>query len=257
MKHFLVVVGYFVAVFGCVGIFRCHGDASVGKIAPIVVVEVGKEKPQPPSPPQNKWICKREAIRQRLAEGKIIFSDDFDRPELGGNWIVEEGTWQSGRAMGKTPDGVIGTNGKKYPDTFLWTKQSFKGDLSVEFEAECLAAIPQDINFVINGQAPNYPPPEKPLYLFGLGGWGNTMSGVERAPDYKWKMLTGLFTIEKNKIYKVLAGRLGSKFYLFVDGKLIVETADPNPLPNEGQFAFHVYESTVRYSKLRLRAPEK
>ena len=96
-----------------------------------------------------------------------------------------------------------------------------------------------------------------PLYLFGLGGWGNTMSGVERAPKYRWKALTGLFTIEPHRKYHVVAAMFGSKFYLFVDGKLIVHARDPNPIKAEGQFAFHVYKSKVLYSNLRIRGAGK
>ena len=34
-----------------------------------------------------------------------------------------------------------------------------------------------------------------------------------------------------------------------------VEARDPDPLPSEGRFAFHVYKSTVRFRNLKIRAP--
>ncbi|MCZ7646484.1 MAG: hypothetical protein M5U26_14570 [Planctomycetota bacterium] len=206
---------------------------------------------------ENEWARKLEAVRAKLRGGEVLFKDDFDREELGAEWIVEEGAWKTSKAAGREGAGVLGAPGATYPDSFLWTKRSFKGDLVVEFDAVCESDPAHDINFVICGKAPNYPPPEKPMYLFGLGGWGNTMTGVERGPDYKWKALTGLFTIEKGRLYRVVAARLGSKFYLFVDDRLVTMAADPDPLPNEGQFALQVYRSAVRFSNLVLRKPGK
>ena len=207
------------------------------------------------APPAGKWASEIEAVRQRLLSGTKLVSEQFEGKILGEEWIAEEGKWQTARGAGQDTDGVIGEPGAKYPDSFLWTKRSFSGDMAVEFDAECLSEPANDINFVICGKSPNYPPPEAKLYLFGVGGWGNTRSGVERAPDYKWKMLTGLFTIQPRRTYHILAGRLKGVFYLFVDGALIVQARDPDPLPAEGQFAFHVYKSRVRFSRLEIRAP--
>ncbi|MCW8129131.1 MAG: hypothetical protein KIS92_01995 [Planctomycetota bacterium] len=218
-----------------------------------------EEKPamneaQAPAPvaPESEWARKMDALRRKLQGGEVLLRDAFDREALGDDWVPEEGTWKTGGADG----GVTGTPGTKYPDSFLWTKQSFKGDLVVEFEAECLSAPAHDINVVLNGRAPNYPD-EKPMYLMGVGGWDNTQSGIERAPEYKLKALTELFTIEKARVYKVLAARLGSKLYLFVDGKLIVSAGDPDPLPAEGQVALHVYKSTVKFRNVVIRRPAK
>lgn len=207
------------------------------------------------TPAANKGAGEIEAVRQRLLSGTKLASEPFAGKTLSDEWIAEEGNWQTARGRGEDTDGVIGEPGTKYPDSFLWTKHSFSGDIAVEFDAECLSEPANDINFVICGKSPNYPPPEAKLYLFGVGGWGNTRSGVERAPDYKWKMLTGLLTIQPRRTYHILAGRLKGVFYLFVDGALIVQARDPDPLPAEGQFAFHVYKSRVRFSRLEIRTP--
>jgi hypothetical protein len=208
------------------------------------------------TPPANKYVRELETIKQRLAGGEVVFADEFRGEALGDEWTAEEGTWKTCRAAGQDGQGVIGTPGAKYPDSFLWTKRSFSGDIVVEFEAQCVSDPANDINFVICGKSPNYPPPEAKLYLFGLGGWGNTRSGVERAPDYKWKALTAKFTIQSKKSYRITAARLGATFYLFVDGELIIEARDPDPLPAEGQFGFHVFKSTVCFRNLKIRKPK-
>lgn len=196
-----------------------------------------------------------DTVRQRLETGQVLLTESFAGKALSPAWVAEEGDWHTCRARGEDVDGVTGTPGPNHPDSFLWATNVFKGDIAVEFDAECTSMPANDINFAIYGKAPNYPPPEARLYLFGLGGWGNTRTGVERAPDYKWKMLTGRFTIEPGKTYHILAGRLKSVLYLFIDGELVVEARDPDPLPAEGQFAFHVYNSTVRFRNLTIRAP--
>lgn len=206
-------------------------------------------------PSAGKFALEMETVRQRLQGGTVLLSESFAGMTPGPAWIAEEGNWQTGRARGDAADGIYGTPGTNYPDSFLWTTNVFRGDIAVEFDAECVSEPANDINFIIGGKSPNYPPPEASLYLFGIGGWGNTRSGVERAPDYKWKMLTGRFTIQPRQTYHVLAGRLGSVLYLFIDGELVIEARDPDPLPAEGQFAFHVYNSTVRFRNLAIRMP--
>lgn len=239
------------AVRGCV-FWLCAGGA--GTILVLVLLFTGWSVAADRRPATNPYAQEIEAARQRLQSGEKRFAESFAGKELGQEWIVEEGDWRTCRSRGEDRDGVIGLPGAKYPDSFLWTKRSFQGDIAIEFDAECLSEPANDINFVICGKSPNYPPPEAKLYLFGLGGWGNTRSGVERAPDYKWKALTGRFTIRPRKSYHILAGRMKSVFYLFVDGELIIQARDPDPLPAEGQFAFHVYRSTVRFANLVVRA---
>lgn len=203
----------------------------------------------------GKWVRRLRALQQRLDDAQVVFADDFDRDDVGESWIVEQGTWQTCRVAGLKTEGVVGINGETYPDSFLWTRQSFEGDIALELEAECLSDPPNDINLVICGKSPNYPPPEVPLYLFGLGGWENTKTGVERAPDYKWKVLTALFTLKPRTSYQVQAARIGNSFYLFVDDRLVIEATDVDPLPATGQIALHVFHNRVRFSKLRVKRP--
>lgn len=205
----------------------------------------------------GKFTREIEIVRQRLQGGAVLLAESFSGMTPGPAWIAEEGQWQTGRSRGESTDGIYGAPGTNYPDSFLWTTNVFKDDIAVEFDAACVGEPASDINFVICGKSPNYPPPESSLYLFGIGGWGNTRTGVERAPDYKWKMLTGGFTIQPGRTYHVLAGRLGAMLYLFIDGKLVIEARDPHPLPPEGQFAFHVYHNTVRFRNLVVRTPLK
>lgn len=166
-------------------------------------------------------------------------ASDFDI--RGGEWCIEDG-WLCGENRGNFPAMVI-------------SREDFFGDVLLEFRANTILPCTHDINAMWSGSW-NYETNTRHIaYVCGLGGWWHGKAGFEKSPDYKLNAATALLPFEPGREYHVQMGSIQGHAFLLVDGALVLEITDPDPIDTSkyGRFGFEAYCSRLRFRDIRLR----
>ena len=188
-----------------------------------------------------------------------VFSDDFERRELGPDWRATSGVW-------RISDGKLcGANAKNHP---VWLKRRLPANAQVEFDAlstspdgDLKAEIWGDGRSAASGTSYN----DATSYLAIFGGWRNTFHVLarldEHAADRKQIDLVADSTdlrrarVVANQVYRYkLERRDGKTVRWFVDDIEILSYEDPKPLAGEGHEHFGFNDWAVRVCFDNLRA---
>lgn len=150
---------------------------------------------------------------------KLAFEDDFDRSELGPDWFVRSGTAEirSGRLYlrGAGATALI--------------RRAFADDVRLEFLAEADPELPPcDLSAALaSSEFWGY------HYLLAFGGNHNRLNqivgGGARKVDERPSRL-----IDGGKTYRLAAIREGRRLAYEVDGVLLIESEDPDPVGGPG-----------------------
>lgn len=138
-----------------------------------------------------------------------------------------------------------------------YTKESFPGDIFVEFQGTMLAPCCNDLNFVIKSEGWNYEKNDAGRgFIGGLNGWYDQKAGFEKYPLCKTQALAP-FAANADQEYEIQAGYCRDTVFLAVDGKLVVEMHDPNPeeFAGFGRIGLGTYCSQIRFRNLRILRP--
>ncbi|NLY43756.1 MAG: hypothetical protein GX066_07280 [Clostridiaceae bacterium] len=157
-------------------------------------------------------------------------------------WWVEDG-WLTGKNPGNHPGMVI-------------LKQDFPGNVLVEFEARTVLPSTRDINFMWNGSWDDVKDQRGMAYVAGLQGWWGGKVGIEKSPEYKLNATTPLFDFQPGKIYHIQGGSVEGHCFVFVDGKLLLEVTDPDPIDSQKhtKVGFEAYCSFIQVRNIRIRS---
>ncbi|MDD4312929.1 MAG: hypothetical protein PHW41_10655 [Eubacteriales bacterium] len=170
---------------------------------------------------------------------KEVLQSDFDI--RGGNWHVEDG-W------------LVGENRENYPAMVI-SQQDFFGDVILEFRAMTILPCTHDINAMWSGSW-NYETNTRHIaYVCGLQGWWHGKVGFEKSPDYKLNAATPLFPFIPGREYFVQMGSFNGHAFILIDGALVLEITDPDPIDTSkyGRFGFEAYCSKLRFRDICLR----
>ncbi len=183
-----------------------------------------------------------------LDDSELLFTKASFQPEdidlfsiHHSEWHIEDG-WLIGRNPGNHPGMAI-------------LKQSFPGNILVEFEAMTILPSTHDINVMWNGEWIDSLDQRGTAYVAGLEGWWNGKVGMERSPDYKLMLGTPLFDFVPGKLYKIHAGSIDGHCFILADGKLLLEGMDPDPINNEkyDRVGFEAYASHIKLRNVVIR----
>lgn len=158
-----------------------------------------------------------------------------------GDWHVEDG-WICGRNPHNSPGMIVSV-------------ADFPGNVMVEFEARTVLPSTHDINFMWNGSWDEAQDRRDVAYVFGLEGWWDGKVGFEKSPDYKLVAGTPLFDFEPGRTYRIAGGSIDGHCFLFVDGRLVLEVTDPDPIDNEryAKVGFEAYASQIQIRNIQVR----
>ncbi|WP_195543227.1 LamG domain-containing protein [Massiliimalia timonensis] len=186
-----------------------------------------------------------------LAASPILLEDDFSNPFLSENWDLEHSTgewwvedgWLTGRHRGNSGG-------------LLYSKKGYPGNVLLDFEARTVPPCDNDLNFTWCSEGWDYHANDAGIgYIAGLNGWWEKKAGIEHYPECKMRSTTTLFTLVPGQTYHIQAGSIDGLCFIFVDGKLVIEASDPDPIDSNrfNRVGFGTYASFIQYRNFKLR----
>ena len=183
-----------------------------------------------------------------LENSPILLEDDFKGDDFDERWEVKTGEWrvEGGWCYGQYRENAPG---------MIVSKGDFTGDVLVEFDAQNVLPSNHDINVMWNGSWDEKSNKRDVAYVAGLQGWWEGKVGIEKSPEYKLNAGTPLFNYEAGKIYHIIAGSIEGHCFMIVDGKLLLEVTDPDPIDSSkyGKVGFEAYCSSIRITNVKVR----
>jgi hypothetical protein len=176
------------------------------------------------------------------------FSDGFDRPEVGTNYLNTGASYQ-----------ILGSKlnvrgARNHP---LWLKKKLPRDAVIELDA--MSRSPEgDLKVEAWGDGQSYATTESYLatsYVFVFGGWGNSVSALCRMDEHGGDRKTRSdVKVEMGRTYHFKIQRKGSRVDWLVDGKPFLSMDDPAPLEGDkhAYFGFNNWETDLFFDNLRI-----
>lgn len=188
----------------------------------------------------------REIGRSETTVTRLVFSDDFERPELGEHW--KRGTGEGGQGQWTIKNGWLAAENIKNDP--LWFRQSLPDKVRVEFDARARSAD-GDLKFEIFGDGDRH----ESGYVVILGGWKNALDVIARLDEHgEDRIEQASFKIQRDQVYKVAAERTQSTLRVFVDGKEMMRFEDASPLlgSKHQSFAFNNWLASVEFDNFKV-----
>lgn len=187
-------------------------------------------------------LKKRVIINEVPLYDAVVSKEMFVR-----DWDIKSGEWryEDGWLYGKNPESFPG---------MIVSKKDFFGDVMVDFIARTVAPSTHDINVMWNGSWDETKDERGIAYVAGVQGWWGGKVGVEKSPKYKLNVGTPLFDFVPGKEYHIQAGSVNGHCFIRIDGKLILEVTDPDPIDNRkhGKVGFEAYSSYIAIKDIHV-----
>ena len=181
---------------------------------------------------------------------ELLYKADFTKEAFERDFEISGGAWCA-------KDGVLVGYMKEDGGGLIYSNKHFLGDIMIDFYGKILSPYDNDLNFTFCANGWNY---EKgtPLdgYVGSIQGWWIGKSGIEKYPlDSCVEALAMIPNFESEREYHIQAGKIGKRLFLFVDGKLVVELLDKNPITDFGRVGLGVYASKIQFRDFKVLKP--
>ncbi|RAP75313.1 hypothetical protein [Paenibacillus montanisoli] len=181
----------------------------------------------------------------------ILYETSFEQEQELDNWRMCSGEWwvENGWLHGRNPLNAPGV---------LLSKRDFPGNVLVEFEGRTVLPSTHDINLMWNASWDEEKNMRGAAYVAGLEGWWEGKIGLEKSPEYVLNAATPLFDFEPGRTYFIQAGSIDGHCFVCVDGKLLLELTDYEPIDSavHAKVGFEAYASYIQLRNVRIRSIE-
>ncbi|HJD24600.1 MAG TPA: DUF1080 domain-containing protein [Firmicutes bacterium] len=182
-----------------------------------------------------------------LAECPILAEGPRSDEELARDWEYKNGVW-------RVEDGWIYGKHTGNSGGMLYSKRHYPGDVLLELEGRTIPPCDNDLNFTWHAAGWNDEADDAGVsYIAGLAGWWDNKAGIEHYPECLPRAVTPLFPFEAGRLYFIQAGSIGGHCFIFVDGQLVIEMQDPNPITEYGKVGLGTYASQIAVRNFRVR----
>jgi hypothetical protein len=178
----------------------------------------------------------------------ILFEPAISEEALKKDWTVHASEWHA-------EDGwLVGMN-RENSAGMMVSRDDFFGDVALEFDARTIPPCTHDVDCMWNGSWDSVTGMRGTAYVAGLQGWWTGKAGIEKSPEYKMNACTPLFKLEPGRVYHVIAGSAEGHCFLAVDGLLLIEVTDPEPInaAKHGKIGFEAYCSMFAVRNIKVK----
>ncbi len=182
-----------------------------------------------------------------LDQSPILAEGPRTTEELNRDWEYKNGVW-------KVENGWIDGKHTGNSGGILYSKKHFPGNVLLEFEGRTVPPCDNDLNFTWRAEGWDNEHDDAGIsYIAGLGGWWENKTGIEHYPECRCRSVTSLIPLEAGKLYFIQAGDIDGHCFIFVDGKLVIEMFDPDPITAYGKVGLGTYASWIQVRNFRIR----
>ena len=181
-------------------------------------------------------------------ECPVLFDRPFGPESLSVDWQIRTADWWV------EDEWLTGCNPDNFPG-MVTSRKNYFGNVLIEFEARTVLPSTHDINCMWNGSWNDETNERDVAYDIGLEGWWEGKVGFEKSPDYKLNAANPIFQFEPGRIYRLQAGSIDGDVFVLVDGGLILEVTDPDPIDTRryGLVGFEAYASMIQVRRPVVR----
>jgi hypothetical protein len=184
-----------------------------------------------------------------VINSEVLLDEHFTQESFEQNWQAASGDWwlENGWLTGRFRENGGG---------MLYSKSNFPGNIMLDFEGRTVPPCANDLNFVWNTEGWNAEKKDAGIgYIAGLSGWWEGKVGFEHYPECKFRAGTPLFSFEAGRTYHIQAGSIDGHCFIFVDGKLIIEGIDPDPIDSSiySKVGLGTYCSYIQIRNFKVR----
>jgi hypothetical protein len=186
--------------------------------------------------------CEKKNSKEHLEGGELMFSDDFEREDIGESWSAEGDAWE-------IEEGVLRVSGAR--NDALWLQEELPEKVRVEFKARAYSAE-GDLKFEIFGDGETH----ESGYIGIFGGWDNRLNIIARQDEHGDDRKEGAEgkRVQQNKWYDFTIVRSDSTIHWYVDGEPFMTYRDAAPLEGEGHkhFGFNDWEAPIGFDDVAI-----
>lgn len=183
-----------------------------------------------------------------VEKSQLLFDAPFTSENVEKDWNIYGGQWwvEDGWLTGKNPENCPG---------MIVCKTDFRGNVLLDFEARTVLPCTHDIDVMWNGSWDDVKNERDVAYVAGLQGWWEGKVGLEKSPEYKLNVATQLLDFKPGQTYHIQCGSIDGHCFVFVDGKLVLELTDPEPIDSQkyAKVGFEAYCSYIQVKNLKIR----
>ncbi len=184
-------------------------------------------------------------------KSELLYEAKFNPKTFDKEWEVTNGEWTI------DGDGVLTGYMEEDGGGLIYSNQQFFGDVMIDFYGRTIAPYVNDLNFTFCAggwdKETNLP---LDGYIGGLEGWWIGKAGIEKYPlSSNVEALTSMLRFVPGQEYHIQAGRVGKRLFLCVDGEVVVELLDNNPIEHFGRVGLGVYASKIAFRDFKVYKP--
>lgn len=160
-------------------------------------------------------------------------------------WTQMDGSWeyQDGWLIGTEPRNRGG---------ILFSKERYDKNVLLSFTAATVLPATRDVNAIVCAEWNEEINRMGNAYIFGLNGWYEHKSGIERNRYSNLYSTTTLYHYEPGREVRMDVGAIDGHCFMFVDGVLVSELRDPDPLTG-GYVGFSPFCTKLKVKDIQIR----
>lgn len=160
-------------------------------------------------------------------------------------WMQMDGTWEykDGYLIGTEPRNRGG---------ILFSKERYEQNVMISFTGGTVLPATRDVNAIVCAEWNNEINRMGNAYICGLNGWYENKCGIERNRYSNLYSTTTSFKYVPGTEVRMDFGAIDGHCFMFVDGQLVTELRDPNPIKG-GYVGFSPFSTRMKVKDIQIR----